>query len=322
LDQRHHLHSKLGTQVGVKPRITWTLFQLCKRSEKTLPAAIVAARETGFIFERPIEEARFLSSEPGSPVATVDSHGAVETITPEGNSETLYRPRGDENLQSVRIWVDPLDHLAWYVVSLALDGSVLSGLHGVPSSHRMADDLWNDALFTAEFDSPSEAYWRGIRRDMVLGTLDGLPCLIVTRIANWGAGVCFLDPKTLLSIRRPLAIREFVGEMTIAGGRWLVTALLKDDNQPRHRLLVWDLDADADKPVGGWFEQVGDVYHPVVTAETADSFQTVQVFRTLELPPHENFFQLVRFEWPSGEITLLQRFQSLRIWPVAYELER
>ncbi len=271
---------------------------------------------------RPTEEARFLSSEPGSPVATVDSYGTVETITPDGNRETLYCPRRDKNLQSARIWVDPLDHAAWYVVTLALDGSVSSGLHGVPSSNRMADDLWQDPLFTAEFDSPSEASWRGLRREMALGTLDGLPCLIVTRIAYWGAGVCFLDPKTLLSLRQPVAIREFVGDMTIASGRWLVTALLKDDNQPSHRLLVWDLDSDNNQPVGGWFEQVGDVYDPVVIAETAESFQTIQVFRTLELPPYENYFQLVLFEWPSGDITPLQRFQSLRILPVESKLER
>ena len=274
-----------------------------------------------FTIEKPIEEARFLSSESGSPVATVDSDGTVKIMTPEGSTETLGRPRLGERLQSIRIWVDPLVHGAWYVVSLALDGSVSSGLRGVPSSIRKADDLWNDAVFAAEFDSPLEASWQGLRRDMILGTLDGLPCLVATRIAYWGAGVCFLDPTTLLSIRRPLVIREFVGEVTIAGGRWLVAALLKNDNKPQNRLLVWDLDADDDNPVGGWFVEKGDVYHPIVTAETKDSFQTVQVFRTLELPPHENYFQLFRFDWPSGEITVLQRFKDLRIWAVVSELE-
>jgi hypothetical protein len=275
-----------------------------------------------FTPERTIEEARFLSSEPGSPVATVDSYGTVETITPDGRSDTLYRPPRDEHLQSVRIWVDPLDRSSWYVLTLAGDGSVASGLHGVPSLNRPADDLWNDPLFVTENGSPSEIYWQGLRRDMVLGTLDGLPCLVVTRIAPWGAGVCFLDPKTLLSIRRPLVIREFVGDLSIAGGRWLLAALLKDDNQPHHRLLLWDLDSDSGQPAGGWFEEAGDVYFPIVTAERVDSFQTVQVFRTLELPPHENFFQLVRFAWPPGKITLLQRYQDLRIWPVADESEQ
>ena len=282
------------------------------RSSSQLPT-------TQFTLEEPLEDARFLSSDSGSPVATVDSHGTVKTVTAEGSTETVYHSRRDESLQSVRIWVDPLDYGAWYVVSLALDGSVASGLHGVPSSERKADDLWNGALFASEFDSHAEAYWQGLRRNMILGTLDGLPCVIVTRIADWGAGMCFLDPKTLLSIRRPLVIREFVGEVTIASGRWLVAALLKDENEPLNRLRVWDLDADNDTPIGGWFEEQGDVYHLVVTAETKDSFQTLQVFRTLELPPHENFFQLVRFDWPSGEITLLRRFQSLRIWPVVGE---
>jgi len=117
-------------------------------------------------------------------------------------------------------------------------------------------------------------------------------------------------------------IRELVGELTIAGGRWLVAALLKNGSKPQNRIMVWDLDSDADDPIGGWFEQVGDIYQVIVTTENADSFQTVQVFRILELPPYENFCEMVRFDWPSGEITRFNQFKNLRIWPVECELGR
>jgi hypothetical protein len=82
------------------------------------------------------------------------------------------------------------------------------------------------------------------------------------------------------------------------------------------------LDSDAGAPVGGWFEQVGDFYPPIVTAETPDSFQTVLVFQTLKSPLPENFSRLVRFDWPSGEITELKRVQDLRVWQVECKFER
>jgi hypothetical protein len=273
-----------------------------------------------FTQDTTIQDARFLSADPGSPVALVDSHGTVDIITPNGSRKTLHRPSRQEIVDAAQIWVDPLDREAWYVLLMLRDGEVSSALHGDPASRKTAADLWNDALFRSEFDAPgSKVYW-GSGGEMILATLDGLPCLIAKRGNIYReSGMCFLDPKTLLPIRRSLICHEFTGDVAIAGERWLIGALLKNDNQPRNRLLVWDLDAADGKPSGGWFEQKGDVYHVVVTGATKDSFQTLQVFRTLELPPHENFYQLVRFEWPSGEISLLQVFQSLRIWPVLEE---
>jgi hypothetical protein len=273
-----------------------------------------------FTQDTTIQGARFLSADPGSPVAVVDSHGAVDIITPNGSRKTLHRPSRQEIVDAAQIWVDPLDREAWYVLLMLRDGEVSSALHGDPASRKTAANLWNDALFRSEFDAPgSKVYWAS-GGEMILATLDGLPCLIAKRRNMYReSGMCFLDPKILLPIRRSLICHEFTGDVAIAGERWLIGALLKNDNQPRNRLLVWDLDAADGKPSAGWFEQKGDVYHVVVTGATEYSFQTLQVFRTLELPPHENFYQLVRFEWPSGEIALLQVFQSLRIWPVLEE---
>ena len=105
-------------------------------------------------------------------------------------------------------------------------------------------------------------------------------------------------------------------DITIVAGRWLFATLLKSSDEPRNRILVWDLSSDSPDPTGGWFEAIGDVYTPIVIAEGKNAFQTLQVFRTLNVYPAENFFELVHFDWPSGKITSLQRYSDLQIWPV------
>jgi hypothetical protein len=269
-----------------------------------------------FQFPKNIDDANFLSSESGSPAAIVDSSGSVEMITVAGTRTTLYGD-GIDDLENARIWTDTLDCDSWYVAWLLKDGSIRSGLRGIPSVTRAADDLWNDPTFAAEFGTLTP-FWYG-RQEMHVATLNGLPCLIIVRFADDGAGVCFLDPKTLVSVRSPLVIREFVSELALASGRWLVAALLKKGNELRNRLLVWDLNSGAHLPVGGWLEKIGDVYHVIAANDAADSFQTFQVFRTLEQYPQENYSELVRFDWPSGQITQLERFRNLRIWPVKYD---
>jgi hypothetical protein len=266
-----------------------------------------------------IEDASFLSSDPGSPIAIVDSHGDIEIAGPDGSRKRHYTSNAQPNMGGARIWVDPDDQGSWYAVVLTPDWALSSGLHDIPTSTRTSNDLWNVPIFQAESHNP---WLQNPLPEMALGTLTGLPCLVVTRKAHWGAGVCFLDPKTLVSLRRPLVIRESVGEVAIAAGRWLLAALLKNNSEPKNRLMVWDLDSEAGDPIGGWFEEIDNVYHLIVTTEKADSFQTVQVFHTFELPPHENPFQMVCFDWPSGEITQIQKFKYLKIWPVESSLDR
>jgi TIR domain len=264
-----------------------------------------------------IEDACFLSREPGSPVGLITTRGDVETFAPDGNITQLYTSDESASVRSARIWVDPDEDGSWCAITLTQDWRLSSGNRGVPTI-TVEEALWDSA-----FSAAGENWGVGSKhRPMGFGKLNGLSCVIVSRAADWGLGICFLDPGTLVSLRRPLVIHEFVSEVTIAAGRWLVAALLKDGNEPKHRLMVWDLDSDSDEPVGRWFEQSGDVYHVIVTAEKADSFSTLQVFRTLELYPVKNYFQLVRFDWPSGQVTLLQRFDDLRIWPVELGLDR
>lgn len=254
-------------------------------------------------------DARFLSPAPGAVVATVNDKGAVTLITAEGKSETVSGPLGERGLKEARIWVDPLDKEDWYVVALTDEFDVISGPRGVFSTNRSGEDFWNEPVFLTEFDGI--VHWN-TNGWLTLGTLESLPCLIVVRQAFWGVGVCFLDPKTLGPIRRPLVIREFAGDMTIASGRWLVVGLLSQ-GRDKDRIMVWDLNADGDEPVGSWFKGKGDVYSPVVVAETSDSFQTVQIFREFNSPSGQDF-QLCRFHWPSGNVETLERFTNLRLW--------
>lgn len=265
-----------------------------------------------------IEDACFLSRDPGSPVGTVTSRGDVATFAPDGNTRELYTSDETVSLRSARIWVDPDEDGSWYALTLTQDWA-LSSAHGGAPIVATNDALIDDSACPAKGES-----WGFLtkHRRMEIAKLNGLPCVILTRQADWGMAVFFLDPRTLVSLRRPLVIHEFVSEVTIAAGRWLVAALLKNGNEPKHRLMAWDLDADSDEPIGRWFEQSGDVYHVIVIAEKADSFSTLQVFRTLDLYPVKNYFQLVRFDWPSGQVTPLQRFDDLRIWPVELELDR
>ena len=259
--------------------------------------------------------ARFLPSTPGSAVIAIASNGAVLRITPEGGYEKLSELGEAQRLQAGRIWIDPLDKEDWYAIALMHDYTLRSGRHGQFSATRPSADLWQHPAFLAE--SNGKAFWNSYSF-LRLATLDGLPCLIVQRQAPWGAGVHFLDPITLACIRRPLAIREFVGNLTIAAGRWLVVALHQRGQKLRNRIMVWDLRAADDEPLGGWFPEQGDIYYPIVLAEHKDSFQTVQVFRTFGLSSN-NTDQLCLFDWPSGDVEVLQRFANLRIWPVTSE---
>ena len=131
---------------------------------------------------------------------------------------------------------------------------------------------------------------------MRLGTLDGLPCLIVDRMTfKRNVGICFLDPKTMVDIRRPLFIQDFAGNMTIVAERWLVVTKLQDREEIKNRIAVWDLDSDENKPIGSWLQERGDMLSPIVIEENQDSFQTLQVLPSFVQTLNE---QICRFHWP------------------------
>jgi len=139
-----------------------------------------------------VEDARFLSWEPVSPVAIVDSNGSVETVAPDGSRTKLYTSHERIRVEDARIWVDPEEQESWYAAVLTKDWELSSGLHGIPTSTKTTNVLWRDPVFQAEnnkYATPSppgfgdvgqDWSWQDLHRDMALGTLDGLSCLIVT----------------------------------------------------------------------------------------------------------------------------------------------
>ena len=262
--------------------------------------------------ESSLLDARFLSSEPGAAVATVARDGAVTIAAVEGRRERTNRPPERMGLKAARIWVDALGEEDWHVVALTDKYGVTSGPRGAFTASRPAEDLWSASDFLAVCGST--AFWYDAS-SLTLATLNGLPCVVVERGALSGSGVHFLDPATLVSIRRPLVIHESVMSLTIAAGRWLVAGLLSS-GRVKNRIVVWDLDAEDDKPVGGWLQGQGDVYYTTAVAEERDSFQTVQVFRPFDATGAKDF-RVCRFSWPSGAVEMLESFENLRLFPVA-----
>ena len=259
-----------------------------------------------------ILDARFLSDEAGAPAALVLSDGHVHTFGGDGSWKTLRRPEARLDLAGACLWIDPLDPTKRHLVSVTRSShEVFSrALDGPHEVMRSGEELWEDPSFDAAFDG--NLHWTGT--EMTLATMQGLDCVVARCTADWGAGVQFLDPRTLATLRRPLALHGFVGDMTIAGGRWLVVAFLQD-REPR-RLGVWDLTSASDEPATLAYQERGDAYFPLVVAESDTAFRTVQVFRTRNLAPQPNRFELVAFEGPRGEARPLQIYDSLWLWAV------
>src|SRR5262245_17698675 len=103
--------------------------------------------------------------------------------------------------------------------------------------------------------------------------------------------------------------------MAVASGRWLIVTLLQK-GEVKNRIVVWDLDSDAEEPIGSWMMEHGDVYHTIVMEARTDGFQTLQVFRTFDQAVSDAY-QLIRFDWPPGQLELLERNTRIRIWRVS-----
>ncbi|MCK6694771.1 MAG: toll/interleukin-1 receptor domain-containing protein, partial [Thermoanaerobaculia bacterium] len=65
-----------------------------------------------------ILDAQFLSSEPKSPVLTVDILGVISVFTAGGTQTILHQFQNKSSINEAKIWIDPLDAGAWYVVSI------------------------------------------------------------------------------------------------------------------------------------------------------------------------------------------------------------
>ncbi|MBL9137141.1 MAG: toll/interleukin-1 receptor domain-containing protein [Verrucomicrobiales bacterium] len=255
-----------------------------------------------------ILDAGFLSEDEGAPAVLVMSDGSIRTIDGGGGWQTLRQADRSRDLASACLWVDPLDPETRRVVSVTrfehdLYSMALDGSH---ETRRGGDDLWRSL--------GSDPNFPGTRGEVSMGFFNGLDCVLARHATNAGASLTFLDPCTLGYLRAPLALHGFVGDMTIASGRWLVVAFLNDD-KPR-RIGVWDLGSASDEPVTLAYLEAGDVYRPLVVAESPSDFRTLQVFRTLNVHPLPNRFELLAFDGPRGNARPLAVFQTLRLWGV------
>jgi hypothetical protein len=263
----------------------------------------------------------FLSSEPGAEAVTVASNCCICVLASDGLRETVMPPEAPHSLEAAAVWVDPLDTQQWHAVLLGRDGVLLSLHHGQTVAGRRADELWNDAALT-DLPTPNELgpLWTNYA-SLTLGMLDGLPCVVVERGSSWGSALCFVDPSTLQTLRRPMRIPNRPAApmaFALAGGRWLFGTCIYSST-PSPRLLVWDL-ADngpsATRPAGACFDAVGDTYDPVILSETSVHFGAAFVLNHFESGPKQHWRSLCVFDWPSGTTKFVADYSDLRLWPV------
>ncbi|GAA4397852.1 hypothetical protein GCM10023187_07750 [Nibrella viscosa] len=277
-----------------------------------------------FANEPPVLCGAFLSNAPEADAVVINTQGDVLLLSIDGR--TVSKPGLLVGTPSdAHCWIDPLTPENWYALALTWEHpftagmQVVSGLHGFAKPVFSAPDLWNQAsLYPSGMDTGGKdpsSLWNSLC-SLTLTTLDGLPCAVVGRQDPWGTGLCFLEPRTLTQVRRPLRIPAPISGVVIAAGRWLVVTLTQRGSEVRDRIMVWDLRAGHDEPVGSWLAEKGDVDAPIIGNEDLNSFDTWQVLRQFD-PGSDANFQLCRFRWPSGTVDHLKRFRRLYIWPVA-----
>jgi hypothetical protein len=259
--------------------------------------------------------ASFISSEVDAPAVTVHGDGETTLLEANGRMKTLLTLASDSHVDRATVWMDPLKAEQWHLLSLSRAALVSQSLAGVNSS-RSNETLCNGSLFPGTPAASDPIRWND-NSELCMHVLDGLPCLVVRREGEGAcgtfSGVHFLDPLSLAPIRQPLFIAGFIGNMVIAGGRWLAVFFLQRGGI-LPRVAVWDLRTTTEEPVGRWFERKGDVYYPFVTKETEDTFEVIFVFRLWDSSDDR---WLCRFRWPSGSVEELEKYADLRVLPVA-----
>jgi hypothetical protein len=281
-----------------------------------------------FVFENPILCARFASVEPKAAAITIDSHKGVRMISPDGTQHILRDADERGSLRDALVWFDPLNSDEWYAIGLDRDGGLVSGARAAFSNSAPGESLWSAPIFVEEaaghFGTEQvndidtiRLMWTDICA-IALEHFQGLPCLMVSRKAQWGEGIQFLDPKTLAPIREPVFLQTEVSAMTIASGRWLFVGMLQHGGEQNNRFAVFDLWTNEGQPIGSWYAARADVYRPLVTAQSRESFETIQIVRSFDNVPDERLYQLMRFRFPEGTCESLGHYSDLRIWNVEH----
>jgi hypothetical protein len=259
-----------------------------------------------------ILDAGFLSDDDGALAALVMSDGTIRTIDGGGSWQTLWQADSTRCLADACLWIDPLDPQVRRAVSITRSRQDLSSmaLDGSQEIRRTGEDLWRDPVL----DPDQYLIATDGQVSISMGIFQGLDCVLARQVTREAARVTFLDPVTLASMRRPLELNGFAGDMNIACGRWLVVLFLSDNKQ--RRIGVWDLASTSDEPVTLAYSEPGDAYRPLILAESPSAFRTLQVYRTLNPYPTPNRFELLAFDGPHGSARPLAVFDTLQLWAV------
>lgn len=260
--------------------------------------------------EGTIFDASFVSSAQDAGVVTIHADGKIWFLESKGTMEIVLPSPAGSGFRAATVWVDPLEPGHWHALAVTDKSELVSRSLTGHDSYRSEEQLWNASHFPA---APRYELWWCDNFDLSIHDFDGLPCLIVRRQTRDGEAVHFLDPASLRPIRQPLFVSGFVGEIVIAGGRWMAVFFLQRGGDILPRVAVWDLRSGAEEPIGRWFERNGDVYRPIVTKETRDTFEVVFVLH----PFTDHSARLCRFQWPSGTAEELEKYSDIRISRVA-----
>jgi hypothetical protein len=257
-----------------------------------------------------ILDAGFLSEDDGALAALVMWDGTIRTIDGAGSWQTLCQADSTRCFADACLWIDPLDPQVRRVVSITRSRQDLSSmaLDGSHETRRTGEDLWRAPVLDPD------RYLIATGGQVSMGIIQGLDCVLARQVTKEAVRVAFLDPRTLASVRRPLELNGFAGDMNIACGRWLVVLFLSDNKQ--RRIGVWDLASTSDEPVTLAYSEPGDAYRPLILAESPSAFRTVQVYRTLNPYPTPNRFELLAFDGPHGSARPLAVFDKLQLWAV------
>jgi hypothetical protein len=207
----------------------------------------------------------------------------------------------------------------WYVIASTDKHAIYTTLHGQKLTGAINTDgnFWQNPLLISEQEKEDSKLLNEYRRSkgdtevhepkvrwesdckLKMAHLDGLPCLLLYRQANTGTRIFFLDPVTLGLLRSPVIIEDFLDEVSIACGRWLIVGFFQR-GEPSPRIKAWDQ---------------GDIYSPIIVDETKTSFHLLLIHRYLNTN-EKNSWQLMSFKWPEGEIKEIERFEKLALTPV------
>jgi hypothetical protein len=266
------------------------------------------------VHEQPPIAAGFIGHEADAPVVVVEADGGIGYFGPNASVTTMSIPKRPRHIVDAAVWAGAdADPQHWRALLIGQDGECIS----VDEQCIVAEaTLWDDPLFRSHSGSPPLWSWLG---GVELGLLDGFDCALVWRVSLFQEhAICFVDPASLQPLRAPLLVERATGQiqgLALAGGRWLLATTIQCGGEPSSRLLVFDLAKHgpaAAQPIASDGVWRGDLYSPLVLAQSPSGFSSIQVKRDFDTPSSEPGQTLLRYDWPERRLMLLRAGNNLR----------